>query len=123
MQLQSNATRSLTKRASDPYQPIALTCDRYLKIESFCVRDCYDFEHIYRVEMEVVEMPRCHAFDISLTIFWERWSEADPQTHLMISLARTLTRDHFNDSPSSRFCGQLHGIHLYYPPLESSDDY
>lgn len=118
MQLLSKAPRSHSKCAPDPYEPLALSCDRHLRIESFCIRDLYDFEHIYRVEMEVVEMPTSHVFDVNVTIFWERCNDFDPQTSRMISIARALLRNHFNASPSPRACGQRWGIALSYPPLE-----
>ena len=123
MQIQSNTLRPPTRRAPDPYQPLALNCDRYLKVESFCLRHDAGFEDIFIAEMEVVEMPRSHAFDVSVTIFWERFSDDHPQNNTMISLARALTSEHFNNSPSSRVCGQRYGIHLHYPPVETSPDY
>lgn len=118
MQLLSNALRSDFTCAPDPHQPLALSCARHLRIESFCIRDLYDFEHIYRVEMEVVEIPSSHVFDVNVTIYWDRFSEADPQASRMISIARTLVLNHFNASPSPRTCGQRWGIDLFYPPLE-----
>ena len=113
-----------TRRALDPYQPIALSSshgDRYLRINEARCRQQWEWEDLYIIEMEAVEMPTSSAFDIAVVFHWELLSDTEetpPSAQRLFAIARQLAREHFNASRCPRVCGQQWGIVIHYPPVE-----